>query len=564
MSRPVGHLRLQGCLSLVFTGLGMFCLLALLGCRTVPERHGAADTYWSEEAVERRVVGHAHYGAGVLAELAGESPAVVLEHFRLAAVADSGREELVLRVADRMLGMEAYGAAVDFLGECLARPRPPASYFGRLALAYGRQGLVEEAERANREALDRDPFYLQAYQNLVQLYSEEGSEEKVLGVIREAGQLTSLDPAYLVAVAEFYFSFFRVHPERAEALRPEAAALLDRAALLEPREAILLAFLAEGYKRLGDLERAEELYRDWVELYPQQGMAWENLADLYLYSGNRVEAARLLRQLLELQPHNRRAAFVLGSLAFEAGDLEDAEEFLNRAILLQPDSRAAYLQLVAVQLRRDSPDRALATLELIRGRFGEADFAVEYYTALACMRQEAWVEAVKHFTQAEILESASGQEALNAGFYFQYGAASERAGDYEMAAVLFRKCLELVAEFAEALNYLGYMWADLGNNLEEALELIQRAVDLEPDNAAYLDSLGWVLFRLGRAQDAVIWLERAVELSSEPDPTLYDHLGDVYEALGRKDDAREQWSKALILSPDAVIEQKLGEGGDIE
>lgn len=524
--------------------------------------HGAADAYWDEEAVERRVVGHAHYGAGVLAELAGGSPRVVLEHFRLAALADPGREDLVLRVADRMLGMEAYGDAVVFLLECMDQPRPPASYSARLALAYGRQGMVEEAIRANRGALEHDPFYLQAYQNLVQLYAEAGSEEEVLGVIREAGRLTSLDPAYLVAVAEFYFSFFRVHPDRAEALKPEVAALLDRAAGLEPREAILLAFLAEGYKRLGDLERAEELYRDWVELYPQQGMAWENLADLYLYSGNRVEAARLLRQLLELQPHNRRAAFVLGSLAFEAGDLEDAEEFLNRAILLQPDSRAAYLQLVAVQLGRDASDRALATLEVIRGRFGEPDFAVEYYTALAHMRREAWQEAVKHFTQAEILEGASGKELLNAGFYFQYGAASERAGDYEMAAVLFRKCLDLEPEFTEALNYLGYMWADLGSNLEEALELIQRAVDLEPDNAAYLDSLGWVLFRLGREGDAVIWLERAVELSAEPDPTLHDHLGDVYEALGRREDAREQWSKSVTLSPDPVVEKKLeGDAG---
>ena len=51
---------------------------------------------------------------------------------------------------------------------------------------------------------------------------------------------------------------------------------------------------------------------------------------------------------------------------------------------------------------------------------------------------------------------------------------------------------------ATALNYLGYMLADRGVKLDEALGMIKKAVDLDPSNGAYLDSLGWAYFRLGK------------------------------------------------------------------
>jgi len=38
------------------------------------------------------------------------------------------------------------------------------------------------------------------------------------------------------------------------------------------------------------------------------------------------------------------------------------------------------------------------------------------------------------------------------------------------------------------LNYLGYMLADQGQKLPEALKMIRQAVELEPQNGAYLDS----------------------------------------------------------------------------
>ena len=76
-----------------------------------------------------------------------------------------------------------------------------------------------------------------------------------------------------------------------------------------------------------------------------------------------------------------------------------------------------------------------------------------------------------------------------------YGTAAERAGHYAKAAELLQKSIALAPNAsAEACNYLGYMWADRNERLDEAESLIRRALEFEPSNAAYIDSLGWVFF----------------------------------------------------------------------
>ena len=62
---------------------------------------------------------------------------------------------------------------------------------------------------------------------------------------------------------------------------------------------------------------------------------------------------------------------------------------------------------------------------------------------------------------------------------------------------------------ADAMNSLGYMFADRGVRLPEAIDLAQRAVKIEPDNPAYLDTLGWALFKQGRTDEAAEPLGKA-------------------------------------------------------
>ena len=146
-----------------------------------------------------------------------------------------------------------------------------------------------------------------------------------------------------------------------------------------------------------------------------------------------------------------------------------------------------------------------------------------------------------------LLERLVGREPRLATASFLLGAAYERTGRREQAVAAFRRVLEVEPDFHAALNYLGYMWAERGENLEEALALVGRAVALDPDNGAYVDSLGWANFQLGRHDEARTLLERAVRLEPD-DPTVHEHLGDVYRALGQTERAREVYRRALELA----------------
>ena len=118
------------------------------------------------------------------------------------------------------------------------------------------------------------------------------------------------------------------------------------------------------------------------------------------------------------------------------------------------------------------------------------------------------------------------------------------------------------------MNYLGYMWADINRNLDEAAKYIIRANELAPENAAYVDSLGWLHYRQGKHKEALTELQRAAELmKDEPDSTIHEHIGDALQQLGKADEARAEWETSLRLLreqekkmtvPDAYLLEQLG------
>jgi tetratricopeptide (TPR) repeat protein len=134
-------------------------------------------------------------------------------------------------------------------------------------------------------------------------------------------------------------------------------------------------------------------------------------------------------------------------------------------------------------------------------------------------------------------------------FYFDYACTAQVAGRYVKAAELFKKSIELDPRNADALNALGYMWVERGENLDEAGKLIHQAVSLDPGNGAYIDTLGWWHYQRGEYAAALDELLRAAKAMPGPDAVVFEHIGDTYRALNRTAEALLYWQKATQLDP---------------
>jgi len=160
------------------------------------------------------------------------------------------------------------------------------------------------------------------------------------------------------------------------------------------------------------------------------------------------------------------------------------------------------------------------------------------------IRLRRWKDAEDAFNKAGALTTKKDDRTY---LLFLRGELAERQKHYEPAEQSFRQALDLDPNSSMTMNYLGYMLADKGSRLTEALGLIRKAVELEPMNGAYLDSLGWVYFKLGQYELAEENLRQAVE-RDQTDPTVHDHLGDLYEKTGRIRLAAAQWELSLAES----------------
>jgi len=200
------------------------------------------------------------------------------------------------------------------------------------------------------------------------------------------------------------------------------------------------------------------------------------------------------------------------------------------------------LQMVLAGQEADSGqvDAGLARMKaLLKGTPADRDVWIGLAQMYSRLRR--YPEAEKAVDKAlELSTKQDDKDYVN----FIAGSVYERQKKYPEAEAYFRKVLASDPKSATTLNYLGYMLADRGVKLDEALIMIKKAVDPEPANGAYLDSLGWVYFKLGKYEQAEDNLTKASHHMGM-DPTVQEHLGDLYQKTGRLKLAAGHWERAV-------------------
>jgi tetratricopeptide (TPR) repeat protein len=483
-----------------------------------------------------------------------------LDEFSIAAQEDPSDEAMVLEVARRFVQAKKPEKAAEILKRAAARPGASGAVYARLGLVLAQLGRTEEAIEANRMAVKSAPTLLTGYQSLFLSYIQSKQPQLAWQILEQASKQPNGDAEFLIGLAELYANYALQQPDEKKVANAKALDLLHRAEKLNPPNPALRLQLAEDLNAQGDSEKAAQIYLELLKKLPDIPMIRERvharLTDIYLRSQDHKRAMEQLESIVRDDPTNPQAYYFLGSIALADKKLAEATDYFRKTILLNPQFQQAYFDLAMAQLESQHAPAALETLQQAKQKFAPS-FILEFMMGMASSATKDFSAAVQHFTAAEVLGRATDPKRLNEYFYFQFGAACERSGNAEDAEKNFRKCLEVAPNFAEALNYLGYMWAEKGIRLNEARTMIEKAVQIEPKNAAYLDSMAWVSYKQKDFPGALGWARKAVDASDQPDPTLLEHLGDIYKGLNEPAKAREAWQQSLALEPNEDIRKKV-------
>jgi tetratricopeptide (TPR) repeat protein len=275
------------------------------------------------------------------------------------------------------------------------------------------------------------------------------------------------------------------------------------------------------------------------------------LGQIYSDMKNYPKAVGIFQEVLEKEPRNSSARISLAVTYDALKQYDAALEVLEKIPPQDPRYFDALTRRGYILGQMDRMEQAQASFaEAVQLKPQEGSLA--YYMGLMYLQRKEYPQAVAQ------LEKAVQDDQNNVQYLYQLGAAQERARMLDRAERTFRKVLALDPKYADAYNYLGYMFADEGIKLEESVALITKALELEPENGAFIDSLGWAYFKLGRTDEALIELQRAVKYTRREDATIREHLGDVYFRKNLLQDALREWEKALTLDDtNTALQQKL-------
>jgi tetratricopeptide (TPR) repeat protein len=261
------------------------------------------------------------------------------------------------------------------------------------------------------------------------------------------------------------------------------------------------------------------------------------LAQAQQASGKSADALATVGTVLREDPSQVRARILQAEIQEEQHQWKDAAESWKQAQELMPTNGDLAARRSMALLNSGEIDAAESAARAAKAA-NPKDVRVLYVLGVTLEARNAFDEALP------VLEQATQLAPDNTAILYQYGSALDRTGRTADAEKVFRGIIGKNPKNADALNYLGYMLAEGGGALDEAVSLIQRALQVQPENPSFLDSLGWAYFRQGKLDLADSPLTAAAQ--KEPkNSVIQDHLGDLRLAQRRKSEAVAAWERAL-------------------
>jgi tetratricopeptide (TPR) repeat protein len=403
-----------------------------------------------------------------------------------------------------------YKQAVDAYRRAIALDRDNLDAIRGLAQNLLNDGQTDAALEQYKVIADTNPEDAQTYLHMAEIYRKSGKFDQALENLKKAGSLVqdSIEVPYnIAAVYQAQGRYDEAAQTMQDLLKKTEKADDSYTQSEKNNRAVFLERLGTIYRENNNSAAALEAFRKMLTLGDENAQrGYQQIIDTYRESKQWQQATDAAKEAVQKLPNDRGLKMVYASQLADMGQADAGLEQVKSMLQGKPEDREVYITLA------------------------------QMYSRL-----KRWPEAEQSLDKAEQLSTKDEEKQY---ISFLRGSTLERQKKFDEAEASFRRVLATRPDDPNTLNYLGYMLADRGVKLDEAITLIKKAVDLDPANGAYLDSLGWAYYKQGKfdlAEDNLIKASQRIGT----DPTVQDHLGDLYLRTGRLKLAAAHWERAL-------------------
>ncbi|PIP37310.1 MAG: hypothetical protein COX19_17005 [Desulfobacterales bacterium CG23_combo_of_CG06-09_8_20_14_all_51_8] len=420
----------------------------------------------------------------------------------------------------------------------LARDPERQNIYQILGKMYFSEGDMDNAFRIFESMLERFPDDYIGYYYIGEIHGVKGNYDAAETAFLKALELApTLDEARLELVKTYRLT------EQEDKVREMYEQILDR----NPDNIIPVIELSILYRKTSR-EKSSALLKGLGERSLSDANVVGSVLQYLVLQKRMDDAATVIEGMAKGAPSSPEIFYAAAIVYFEKGQMDRAMENFRS---VPPDSRFyknALMHMAIIYFKQKEFDAGIALLEKAMPSL-EASDKLELIPYLSSFYKE------KGMTEASMRLITEGLEGdpENTDLLFELGVLYDRQKNTDRALEQMQAIVKLDPEHADALNYIGYSYADKGIRLDEAETMIKKALALKPDNGYIIDSLGWVYFQKGRLDEALAELQRAVALIPD-DPVVLEHLGDIYAKRNDPISARKYYEQALA-APEADQEK---------
>lgn len=514
---------------------------------------------------------------------------------------DAHSRALYLYSRSRLASLEGdYVLALNCLREAIEQDPSSAFLYSAMAENKLKIGQVQEALENINRAIKLDPSFREPYVMAGVLMASAGKDTEAVGYLRTAIKLDpSKEDAYLhlaVSLTRMFEyeeavatlkSLVKQNPESVLGyyylgrsysqmkLYRDAVGYFKKSIELRPEFSQAAIDMAASYEALGDYTKAIEIYHDLLDEDESRTAVQQRLIQLLIQQRRFQEALEYLNQsaesglsgaetmrkiglihleleqydeaitvfndLLERDPSAHHVRLYLGVAYEEKGDLDRAKaEFLKI-----PSDSSVYTDAVGhIAFILSEKGQNDAAVDILKNSIAQNPGQIEPYLNLSTIYEKL----DKSETALSLLLDCEKRFENEPRLHFRVGVLYDTLGKKRDSIERMKKVLSINPKDAQALNYLGYTYAEMGVNLDEALGFLKLAAEIRPNDGFILDSLGWIYYKMKKFDEAVRWLEKASRLADD-DSTIIEHLGDAYLAQRDLKKALNAYKRAQELDP---------------